>query len=97
MLEIGYLLGQSYQMWIKYFPLAKVYFMDKDCGQTMPDARFCGDQGKVADLQALLKSKGVERSLDFIIDDGSHHPAHQITSFKYLFEHGLKPGVHGTS
>ncbi len=93
MLEIGFLLGQSYQMWLEYFPLAKVFFMDKDCAQTFPEARFCGDQGKTEDLKRLLREKGVEKGgLDFIIDDGSHHPLHQITSFKFLFEHGLKPG-----
>ena len=49
-------------------------------------------QGNTDDLQAFLDTKKVEGQLDFIIDDGSHHPQHQITSFKYLFEKGLKPG-----
>jgi hypothetical protein len=40
----------------------------------------------------MLEVKNVDGDLDFIIDDGSHHPEHQITSFIYLFEHGLKPG-----
>ncbi len=66
--------------------------MEKDCKETHREARFCGDQGSVTDLAAMLKEKHIEKNLDFIIDDGSHHPLHQITSFVYLFEHGLKPG-----
>lgn len=30
--------------------------------------------------------------MDFIIDDGSHYPDHQLLTFQYFFEHGLKPG-----
>lgn len=30
MLEIGFLFGESYEMWVSYFPRGKVYFMDKD-------------------------------------------------------------------
>jgi hypothetical protein len=92
MLEIGYNLGYSYQMWLQYFPLGKVYFMEKDHGAKFPEARFTGDQGKTSDLNNLLVTKGLEGALDFIIDDGSHHPEHQMISFTYLFEHGLKPG-----
>ena len=57
-----------------------------------PKESFYGDQGNVGDLQKLLDEKGVEGQLDFIIDDGSHHPMHQIVSFQYLFEKALKPG-----
>ena len=45
MLEIGYLLGQSYKMWVEYFPKGIVYFMEKDFGRSFPEARFTGDQG----------------------------------------------------
>lgn len=93
MLEIGFLLGQSFEMWKLYFPLGNIYFMDKDCAKSHPKSRFCGDQGKVQDLQKMLSTKNITGNLDFIIDDGSHHPVHQIVSFTYLFEHGLKPGT----
>lgn len=29
MFEVGFLLGQSYEMWVQYFPKGSVYFMDK--------------------------------------------------------------------
>jgi len=92
MLEIGFLLGQSFEMWKLYFPKGNVFFMDKDCAKSYSEARFCGDQGEVEDLSRLLEVKGLKSKLDFIIDDGSHLPLHQITSFKYLFENALKPG-----
>lgn len=92
MLEIGYNLGFSYKMWLEYFPHGNVYFMEKDHGVKFPEARFTGDQGKMADLSKLLETKRLKGKLDFIIDDGSHHPEHQMISFTYLFEHGLKPG-----
>lgn len=92
MLEIGYNLGKSYEMWLKYFPKGMVYFMEKDPGQKHPEARFTGDQGSVEDLERLLATKGIKGQLDFIIDDGSHHPEHQMISFEYLFKYGLKPG-----
>ena len=92
MLEIGYNLGYSYQMWLQYFPKGNVYFMEKDDGSKFPKARFTGDQGSVADLDRLLVTKNLKGKLDFIIDDGSHHPEHQMISFTYMFRHGLKPG-----
>ena len=93
MLEIGFLLGQSYEMWKLYFPKANIYFMDKDCGQTYLQSRFCGDQSNTKDLERMLRVKNITNNLDFVIDDGSHHPVHQIASFHYLFVHALKPGM----
>lgn len=92
MLEIGFLRGESYEMWVRYFPKGKVYFMEKLGGKTFPEARFTGDQGSIPDLHHLLVTKDLVSDLDFIIDDGSHHPEHQMKSFQYLFMEGLKPG-----
>lgn len=79
-------------MWLRYFPKGKVYFMEKAWGDSYPEARFKGDQGSIPDLHQLLVSKNLVGDLDFIIDDGSHHPDHQLKSFEYLFMEGLKPG-----
>ena len=95
MLEIGFKQGCSYAMWIEYFPKGHIFFMDKDKAaesNKYPSARFVGDQGKVSDLSKLLKEKNVEKNLEIILDDGSHHPEHQTISFLYLFINGLKPG-----
>jgi hypothetical protein len=65
---------------------------DKDGDQGRPDVGFGGNQSSRADLRRFLNQKNATRDLDVIIDDGSHHPAHQLISFKYLFRNGLKPG-----
>jgi hypothetical protein len=49
-------------------------------------------QGNTQDLQRLLDDRGLAEQLDFVIDDGSHHPQHQVVSFQFLFEKALKPG-----
>jgi hypothetical protein len=40
MLEIGLNLGFSYRMWLQYFPLAMVYFLERDQGHKYPLARY---------------------------------------------------------
>ena len=98
MLEIGYLHGNSFAMWMEYFPRAHIFVMEKDgvhgdYSQRVKDSFYNGDQGNTSQLQAMLGYFGVaQQGLDFIIDDGSHHPEHQRTSLVHLFEHGLKPG-----
>lgn len=98
MLEIGYLLGQSHQMWVEYFPYGEVYFMEKDIPHDYSEPHFPkssfyrGSQYSLDDMERMLQEKKLTGQLDFIIDDGSHHPKHQIFSFQYLFMHGLKPG-----
>ena len=97
MLEIGYLGGSSFKMWCEYFPRGQVFVMDKDgihddYPKRVKDAFFVGDQGNENDLAKMLSEKNIAGDLDFIIDDGSHHPEHQRVSLKYLFETALKPG-----
>lgn len=94
MLEIGFLLGYSYEMWRQYFSQGEVFVLDKDKGypRSLDAYGFKGNQGNEEDLKKLLATKNLKGALDLIIDDGSHHPTHQLTSFQYLFMHGLKPG-----
>jgi hypothetical protein len=92
MLEIGFLNGASYKMWLDYFPLGKSYFIEIEGGSSYPEARFKGDSSNPVDLERLLVEKNVKHDLDLIIDDGSHDPVHIDKAFKYLWVHGLKPG-----
>lgn len=48
-----------------------------------------GDQSKISDLH---KVKNIIDNADFIIDDGSHHPEHQLLTFNYLFDNLLNLG-----
>ena len=90
MLEIGYLGGHSCRMWEEYFPKAKVFAMDINVeGQFDKHTVFKGDQSKADDLKRVAGQIGQAR---FIIDDGSHHPLHQIDTFNILFKNLLEPG-----
>ena len=77
-------------MWKEYFPNSIVYVMDihhefeDEIGKV-----FRGDQSNINDLEKISNQVGI---LDFIIDDGSHHPEHQIKSFEFLFNKNLKHG-----
>lgn len=97
MLEIGVadprFPGASLKMW-------KEYFLDLDfIGYDInPDAKqfekenmkvFIGDQNNPNDLSKCIDIYGAD--FDIIIDDGSHHSEHILTSFKNLFPH-LKSG-----
>jgi hypothetical protein len=71
MLEIGYGNGESFPAWLEYFPKAQV-----DRGEV-----FCVDQSDESKLKKFARNKKYR----FIIDDGSHVPRHQVTSFYALF------------
>jgi demethylmacrocin O-methyltransferase len=97
MLEIGVadprFPGASLKMWKEYF--TDLEFVGYDIN---PDAKqfeqenmkvFIGDQNSSSDLAKCIEIYGAE--FDIIMDDGSHHSEHILTSFKYLFPH-LKSG-----
>lgn len=87
-LEIGVQSGNSLRMWRDYFPNAEIYGLDLDpaCKAVEEDRiRIAiGDQSNESDLAKLPDD------FDIIIDDGSHIPAHQINTFRYLFRNHMK-------
>jgi hypothetical protein len=90
MLEIGYDNGHSCRMWEEYFPQASVYAMDINIeGKFYNHTVFKGDQSNIDDLRRVSNEIGSTR---FILDDGSHHPVHQIETFNFLFKNLLEPG-----
>jgi hypothetical protein len=82
--------GFSRNMWKEYFPKSTVYVMDlnhefeDELGRVIK-----GDQSNLDDLKKVSDICG---PLDFIIDDGSHHPEHQLKTFDLLFTQNLKLG-----
>ena len=92
MLEIGIDSNKSIHLWKNYFPNAQIYGIDihqkpeVDRQVTLIRA----DQSKLVELKASLSNIG--HPIQFIIDDGSHIPEHQILSFNFFFEHLLQPG-----
>jgi len=88
-LEIGLYKGASLNMWLEYFPNAFVYGLDVD-GPEQRGERFHVIRGDQGDIRSLRFFEG--KMIDLIIDDGSHLPDHQLSSFAYLFPKALKGG-----
>lgn len=92
MLEIGVDESKSLRLWLEYFPRAFIYGID--IGVTKAGERFRimqADQSKTPELRRLVAEE-IKHPLFFIIDDGSHIPEHQVSSFDYLFGEVLLPG-----
>lgn len=100
-LEIGVFRGHSMLMWEKYFPNAQIYGVDIDysphnfgvnayelCKDKKRIHLFKMDACKEENVFNLMKTIGED--VDIIIDDGSHHPMHQLISLVSYTDY-LKP------
>jgi len=99
LLEIGYGEGGSIKMWADYFPNAQIhcieYFDDEyknvwhSPALDVPDLNVIeGDSTKLETWDA------VPFDLDYIIDDGSHFPQHQMDTFLSGFSHLKSRGLY---
>lgn len=92
MLEIGYGEGCGLEFWHSLFPQLFCYCLDRDHGD-WSNSNSCVlrvDQSNPDDLERALAA--VQHPIALIVDDGSHHPDHQLLSFSMLFQHLLQPG-----
>ena len=103
LLEIGAQTGASIRLWAEYFTHASAIHavayglvdgqdpLKMVCDQYPPGCSkvlmFNGDQSD----QVFLRTIYEKYKYDIIVDDGSHHPAHQIISLKHLFQ-AVNPG-----
>lgn len=77
--------GRSLRMWKSYFPKSNIFgidIYDKTPHDEKRIKTFQGSQTDTRFLQQVVEEMG---SVDIIIDDGSHHNDHVITTFKFLF------------
>ncbi|MCP9848792.1 hypothetical protein [Cyanobium sp. Morenito 9A2] len=89
--EIGYGQGNSIIFWKSLFPSAHVYCLDRDV--SLEGEGYTVLKVDQSDLGAMEKSmQSILHSVPLIIDDGSHFPPHQLTSFSILFEELLEQG-----
>ncbi len=95
LLEIGVASGASLRMWEDFFPNARIFGIDEDpAAARHASARariFIGDQVDADFLAKVVLETG---PLDVVIDDGSHHPDHQLASLRALFPHLRDGGVY---
>lgn len=91
MMEIGVAGFNSIDMWKIYFPQAKIYGID--INSKYSDERlhiFKCDQSNKEQLKLVLKQMNTK--CDFINDDGSHIPEHQLLTFDIFFNELLEDG-----
>ena len=92
LLEIGVYDGGSIRTWEEYFPHAAIVGADIDprtLASSSPRTTIeIADQSNIADLIRLAATHG---PFDIVLDDGSHHWDHQITTFRTLYPF-IKPG-----
>ena len=89
-LEIGINTGSSLRLWKDYF--GKAFIHGADIGFFEEGDRYKVhqvDQSDRNDLDRLCKAVG---QAFFVIDDGSHIPGHQISSFDMIFDSVVEPG-----
>jgi hypothetical protein len=78
--------GASLFMWEAYFPNADIYALDVAPEVLINQGRirsFRCDQGDGGSLMSVLPYLG--HGFDFIVDDGSHIPEHQIKTARMFF------------
>jgi len=92
-LELGVLGGASLRMWRDYFPNAIVTGLDNDpkCAQ-IEEKRIEIRLGDVSRLETF--DQFPDDHFDVIVDDASHHPAHQITALCFLWPKLKRNGIY---
>jgi len=86
--------GASLRMWKEYFPFARIIGLDIHDKSALAEDRITilrGSQGDPAYLGRMALEHG---PFDVVIDDGSHHCKHVITSFQVLFPHLTENGIY---
>ena len=84
----------SLEMWGEFFPNAKLYGFDIKYLKTQ-NQRISLSQGDQSNMDDMVKlSNSIGAGLDFIIDDGSHLPSHQLVTFLLLFPNLKENGVY---
>ena len=77
--------GRSLRMWKSYFPNSRIFGIDIFDKTPHDEKRIKTFQGSQTDTSFLKRVVDEIGRVDIIIDDGSHHNDHVITSFKFLF------------
>lgn len=89
--EIGFGTGASIPLWKELFPQSYLICIDRDVSQQGDGfVVIQADQEQPEQLQMALHDP--PSPVRLVIDDGSHLPRHQLSSFSMIFEEILEPG-----
>lgn len=89
--EIGYGNGASIALWKGLFPQAFLICVDRDVSEQGDGyVVIQADQEQPEQLEQVLSHP--PSPVRLVIDDGSHLPRHQLSSFSLIFETILEPG-----
>lgn len=91
-LEIGVKTGASLRMWAAYLPQARIIGLDiNPADPTLSDVAtiYQGDQTNPTLLRRIAAEHG---PFDVVVDDGSHRPAHHVTTQAVLWPHVTADG-----
>jgi len=87
MIEVGLLEGASLKMWLNLFPKMHIYGLDINPKELVNRGQrytiIKADQSIEEDLTRATSL--IEGPVNFICDDGSHIPEHQLLTFNKLF------------
>jgi predicted O-methyltransferase YrrM len=103
-LEIGVFRGHSMLMWKDFFPNAQIYGVDIDYSNHhfgLNAFDLCKDEDRIKlfemdacnpnNVKAIMRTIG--NDVDIIIDDGSHHPYHQLFALLHYTDYLKYDGV----
>jgi cephalosporin hydroxylase len=96
LLEIGVHSGGSLEMWKHYLgPKCQIYGIDREVAcKVYEDERtkiFVGDQGDQAFWKRLKDEVPI---VDIVVDDGGHHPEHQLLTLQEMLPHLSAGGIY---
>jgi hypothetical protein len=90
LLEIGYGSGSGIKFWRDVFPDAFIYCLDRDLELQEKNVKVIkADQSNLDSLRTVIDQ--INRPISIIVDDGSHHPSHQLLTFSAFFRDLLAP------
>jgi hypothetical protein len=88
--EVGYGNGESLLLWRQLFPQAFIVCLDRDVSESGDDYTVIKvDQSDAIALEEAMQA--IPQPVHLIIDDGSHHPGHQLSTFSIFFKELLQP------
>jgi len=85
LLELGVAGGHSLAMWAAYFKDSNIIGLDLLEGLMFPKVGFEFYKCDVTNSNQIASTLPINMTFDFIIDDASHVPDHQLKSFDILF------------